>query len=71
MVNTEYHTSLDDLENVVTPGGLEGGYTVLKKAIEVIEKNKIYKVKVLCEPQMGKRGLYPIYPQKNQIRKLS
>lgn len=66
----EYHTSLDDLENVVTPGGLEGGYTVLKKAIEVIEKNKIYKVKVLCEPQMGKRGLYPTLSSKKSDKKV-
>lgn len=61
----EYHTSLDDLENVVTPNGLEGGYTALKKAIEVIENNKIYKVKVLCEPHMGKRGMYPTISTKN------
>lgn len=61
----EYHTSLDDLENVVTPNGLEGGYTALKKAIEVIENNKTYKVKVLCEPHMGKRGMYPTISTKN------
>ena len=55
----EYHTSLDDLENVVTPQGLNGGYTALQHAIKGIENNKKYKVNVLCEPQMGKRGLYP------------
>ena len=55
----EYHTSLDNLENVVTPKGLEGGYWAIRKAIEAIERNKKYKVTVLCEPQMGNRGLYP------------
>ena len=55
----EYHTSLDNLENVVTPKGLDGGYWAIRKAIEAIERNKKYKVTVLCEPQMGKRGLYP------------
>jgi len=54
----EYHTSLDNLENVVTPKGLDGGYWAIRKAIEAIEKNKKYKVSILCEPQMGKRELY-------------
>ena len=54
----EYHTSLDNLENVVTPKGLDGGYWAIRRAIEAIERNKKYKVSVLCEPQMGKRGLY-------------
>lgn len=55
----EYHTSLDDLEKVVSPKGLNGGYWMLRRAIEAIEKNKKFKVTVLCEPQMSKRGLYP------------
>ena len=55
----EYHTSLDNLENVVTPKGLEGGYSAIQKALELIEKNKTYKLKVLGEPHMSKRKLYP------------
>ena len=55
----EYHSSLDDLENVVSSKGLDGGYWVIRKALEALEKNKKYKVTVLGEPQMGKRGLLP------------
>jgi len=54
----EYHTSLDDL-TVISPDGLYGGYDKIKKAIELLEYNHYYKVNVLCEPQLGKRGLYP------------
>ena len=54
----EYHTSLDDL-SVITQSGLEGGYTALKKAIEIIEQNVYLKNTVLCEPQLSKWGLYP------------
>ena len=55
----EYHSSLDKLGTVVTAKGLDGGYWAIKKTLEAIEKNKKYKVTVLCEPQLGKRGLYP------------
>jgi aminopeptidase-like protein len=61
----EYHTSLDDLINVVTPEGLGGGYIALKKAVEVLEGNYYPKVNVFCEPQLGRRGLYPTLSTKS------
>lgn len=59
----EYHTSKDDL-NVISPEGLFGAYEVYKQCIMALENNYKYKIKVLCEPQLGKRGLYPTISQK-------
>ncbi len=64
----EYHTSLDDF-NLVTIKGVRGGFKVAKKAIEILLKNIIPKNKILCEPQMGKRGLYPNLSTKSGSKK--
>lgn len=50
----EYHTSLDDLNNVVSSKGLEGGYNVIKNAIEALENNCIPTVNFCCEPHISK-----------------
>lgn len=55
----EYHTSLDDF-NLVTKKGLAGGFQVAKTAIEILLKKIIPKNNILCEPNMGRRGLYPM-----------
>lgn len=59
----EYHTSLDDL-SLISPEGLQETYEVYLQIIQAIEANKKYCVKCLCEPQLGKRGLYPTVSKK-------
>ena len=54
----EYHTSLDDL-SLISPRGLQVSFDIIKCAIECVEQNRLLKTSVLCEPQLGKRGLYP------------
>lgn len=53
----EYHTSADNMD-FVSPEGFEGSFTVMTELIEALENNYYYRMKVLCEPQLGKRGLY-------------
>ena len=59
----EYHTSKDDL-GLISPSGLLGAYEVYQQCIEALEHNHKYKIQCLCEPQLGKRGLYPTVSQK-------
>ena len=54
----EYHTSLDDM-SVISSEGLFGGFKLLVNAIEILETNAHYENTLPCEPQLGKRGLYP------------
>ena len=54
----EYHTSLDNFD-LVTLEGIKGGLKVSKTAIQILLKKIIPKNKILCEPNMGKRDLYP------------
>ena len=65
----EYHTSLDNFK-LVTIKGCKGGFDVARKSIEVLLERTYPKYNILCEPQMGKRGLYPKVSTKgkNQFR---
>lgn len=68
----EYHTSLDNLD-LVTPSGLKGGFNAIQQAIRCLELNEPLQLAVKCEPQLGKRGLYPTISTKEsglQVRQM-
>ena len=54
----EYHTSLDDL-NFISAKGFQGSFNAYLEIIRVFENNFYFKINTICEPQLGKRGLYP------------
>ena len=54
----EYHTSADNMD-LISPAGLQGAYDVMVKVINALEHNYFYSMNCKCEPQLGKRGLYP------------
>ena len=54
----EYHTSADNLE-FVKPENMATSLSLYLNVINILEKNKIYmNQNPMCEPQLGKRGLY-------------
>lgn len=69
----EYHTSADDM-NLISPEGFQGSFDVMKQVIMALEYNNYYHVTCLCEPQLGKRGLYPAESRKGiyeEVKKLT
>lgn len=69
----EYHTSADDM-TLISPKGLAGSYQVMQQVILALEYNHYYKVTCLCEPQLGKRGLYPTESRKgiyHEVKKMT
>ena len=63
----EYHTSLDNFK-LVTLKGLYGGFRVAKTSIEILQQMIIPKSRILCEPFMSKRNMYPTTSFKNNSK---
>ncbi|MFH1033310.1 MAG: DUF4910 domain-containing protein [Pseudomonadota bacterium] len=54
-----YHTSLDDL-SFISASGIVDSLEVYLKAVEILEGDEVLiSTNPHCEPQLGRRGLYP------------
>jgi aminopeptidase-like protein len=55
----QYHTSGDD-KSFISFEAMEASINKYMQVVEIIEKNHLYTSTMpFCEPQLGKRGLYP------------
>ena len=61
-----YHNSKDDL-NFISEKGLMGGLQSMQEMILNLEINAVYKNTIVCEPNLGKRGLYHTLSTANDI----
>ncbi len=61
----EYHTSSDKFGDVVTEEGMQESIDFYLTLLGEIQKCSFPKAIYLCEPNMGKRGLYPLNSIKN------
>ncbi|EAH8791114.1 DUF4910 domain-containing protein [Campylobacter jejuni] len=62
----QYHTSKDDL-NFISEKGLIGGLQSIQEMILNLEINAVYENTIVCEPNLGKRGLYHTLSTANDI----
>lgn len=62
----QYHTSKDDL-NFISEKGLMGGLQSMQEMILNLEINAVYENTIVCEPNLGKRGLYHTLSTANDI----
>ncbi|TLD83459.1 DUF4910 domain-containing protein [Helicobacter sp. MIT 11-5569] len=65
----EYHTSLDDL-SLLSAQSLSESLEYVLRVLKAVEINDVYENTILCEPQLGKRGLYPTLSTKDSIHQI-
>lgn len=63
----EYHSSLDNMD-FVSEDGLQGALLAHQRVICCLENNQVLQGTVLGEPQLGRRGLYPLTGTRDQSR---
>ena len=68
----EYHTSMDNLE-YISEKGFQKSFEIYIQILNLLENNLKYKIKTICEPNLGKRNLYPLvskWPDPKKFKKL-
>ena len=68
----EYHTSLDDL-NFISAKGFQKSFEIYVKILSLLDNNLKYRIKTICEPNLGRRNLYPLvskWPNPKNIARL-
>jgi aminopeptidase-like protein len=65
-----YHTSADRLGETVTVKGLQESVDMYLRLLTALEQNGYPQTKVLGEPQLGKRGLYPDLSKKGSTKEV-
>ena len=60
----EYHTDKDNLD-FISQRGLAESLEVFEDIIDSFELGLYPKTKIFCEPNLGKRGLYPLLSKKS------
>jgi aminopeptidase-like protein len=56
----EYHTSADNLA-LVRPAALAESFTACSRILDIVDRDARYlNLQPMCEPQLGKRGLYRV-----------
>lgn len=62
---SQYHTSLDTLDNFVTANGLFSSYELLQKCVLVLENYCFPKARIIGEPKFDKRNMKPFLSLKS------
>lgn len=66
----EYHTSDDNLGDVVTQKGLFESLSLMKNIVTIFENDLLFESKIPCEPMLSKHGLYPTISTKGTVKKV-